>query len=187
MKYFCKECTGTQRSASGEAACAKAAQRKLNGNGWDMELSHIRLISIENEKLRSDGAWWMQWARRPVVTLGMRRNFSDEQWYNQSISITCDYHYNLAPSSAKFSLMLNLFDCIDLVISDNNLKSVSRLSKVRWTIELMRLHNHNLSHCAWWAPLSPSAGPRCSPIQMTGHNLGSEAGWFLPPRTRDHP
>ena len=56
MKYFCKECTGTQRSASGEAACAKAAQRKLNGNGWDMELSHIRLISIENEKLWSDGA-----------------------------------------------------------------------------------------------------------------------------------
>ena len=85
--------------------------------------------------------------------------------------------------------MLNLFDCTD-VISDNNLKSVSRLSKVRWTIELMRLHNHNLSHCAWWAPLSPSAGPMCSPIQMTGHNLGSEAGWFISPlgtRYHHHP
>ena len=96
---------------------------------------------------------------------------------------------SLQSSNIKISLMLNLFDCVYLVISDN--KSVSRLSTVRWTIELMRLHNHNLSHCAWWAPLSPTeplSRPQVhSPIQMTGHNLGSEAGWFLPHRTRDHP
>ena len=59
----------------------------------------------------------------------------------------------------------------------------SPASQVRWTIELMRLHNHNLSHCAWWAPLSPSAGPMCSPIQMTGPQPRVRGGVIhIPPR-----